>query len=684
MPGISESYGTNGLMQVKNNEQLNYEARQQYEGENPEPEEEVITNLAAHCRKEWVRCRDAKMPIEQQMLSSLRQREGKYNPEKLKAIKTMGGSEIKMMLTDVKCRAAESILHDILFGTGERPFSCQSTPVPDTPTGLMEVIRQQAKRDLMMMMEPGVLPTEGDIRKRVEEVENLVRREAKMALDKKSKRMEDHIDDEYVQGEWYEAMAEVTYDMVTLKAGILCGPEVNVKPVLKWGQGDDPAKPNQAKAVVTEEPRRRWFAVSPFDLYPAPEARSFQEGSLIHRRRMYPDSVYAMIGVPGFDEEQIREALDVYSRSGQTDWLWNDMERSKLEQRPYEQLYDNGGMMDVLSCWVKVQGKWLKEWGMDSIQDEEKWYDANCWLLGTFVIRATLNEDPLKQRPYHADSYVRVRNSPWGRGIPEIMTDLQDMCDSSARAVSNNMGIASGPLVEIEVDRLPDGEQITQLYPWKILQTTQRKSGSAAPAVRFFQPESNAEVLLKVFEFFSDLADEYTGIPKYQYGDASAGGAGSTASGLSMLMNASSRLFKLVIRNVDHIIINCTKRIHREIMIHDDDMTEKGDVEVLAKASQALIHREAQQMRVGEILDRTNNDIDFQIMGPKGRLELLKASMRGLEAVDVDKILPTTDELLLQEFAANQQLLLQAEEAGVTDEASQVNPGETVNGMVAA
>jgi hypothetical protein len=250
--------------------------------------------------------------------------------------------------------------------------------------------------------------------------------------------------------------------------------------------------------------------------------------------------------------------------------------------------------------------------------------------------------------------------------------------------VSNNMGIASGPLVEIEVDRLPDGEQITQLYPWKILQTTQRKSGAAAPAVRFFQPDSNAEVLLKVFEFFSDLADEYTGIPKYQYGDASAGGAGSTASGLSMLMNASSRLFKLVIRNVDNIIIKCTKRIHREIMIHDDDMTEKGDVEVLAKASMALIHREAQQMRVGEILDRTNNDIDFQIMGPKGRLELLKASMRGLDAVDVDKILPGSDEMLLQEFAANQQLMADGEEGAVTDEASQVNPGETVNGMVAA
>jgi hypothetical protein len=645
MAGINE----NGLMRVKSNDQMIGEqvAAEEAAAEAAKGQEQVVSELAAHCRSEWTRCRDAKQPIEREMLRSMQQREGKYSDSKVKAIRTMGGSEIKMMLTDVKCRAAESIVHDILFGTGERPFSMSSTPIPETPEALMQIIKEEAYNELSDVV-PGMMPDSQQLRSRIDQMENQVREKAKEAMDKKTQRMEDHVDDEYQQGDWYEAMQDVIHDFVTLKAGILRGPEMNMQKVLKWEKGDDPAKPNSAKAVVTTEPRRRWYAVSPFDLYPAPESRSFQEGTLIHRRKLAPDSIYAMIGIPGFDEAEIRAAMETYSRHGYSDWLWYDSERSKLEGRPYEQLYDSGQLLDVLECHVKVQGRWLSEWGMDGIEDMDKWYDANCWLLGTYVIRATLNDDPLNQRNYHSDSYVRIRNSPWGRGIPEIMTDLQDMCDSSARAISNNMGIASGPQVEMEVDRLPDGEAITQLHPWKIWQTTQRKSGSAAPAIRFFQPESNAQTLMAVFEFFSNLTDEYTGIPKYQYGDGNVGGAGSTASGLSMLMNASSRLFKLVIRNIDNIIINCTKRMHREIMLHDDDFVEKGDVEVIAKASQALLHREAQQMRVGETLDRTNNEIDFQIMGPKGRLELLRASMRGLDSVDVDKVLPSDDALILQ------------------------------------
>jgi len=118
-----------------------------------------------------------------------------------------------------------------------------------------------------------------------------------------------------------------------------------------------------------------------------------------------------------------------------------------------------------------------------------------------------------------------------------------------------------------------------------------------------------------------------------------------------MLMNASSRLFKLVIRNLDAIIIGCTKRTHREIMLYDDSFEEKGDVEVVAKASQALIHRETQQLRVNEMLDKTNNPVDFNLMGPGGRLELLRASMRGLDSIDVDKVLPTNDKMLLSAMA---------------------------------
>ncbi len=157
---------------------MNQEQEASQELDKKKQQEAVITSLAAHCRKEWVRCRDAKQPIEAEMLNSLRQREGKYSSQKIQAIRTMGGSEIKMMLTDVKCRAAESIMHDILFGTGERPFSCKSTPIPEIPEDIMKIIKEEAYDELAMVI-PGMIPDTEELRQRIDMYEEQLRKKAK-------------------------------------------------------------------------------------------------------------------------------------------------------------------------------------------------------------------------------------------------------------------------------------------------------------------------------------------------------------------------------------------------------------------------------------------------------------------------------------------------------------------------
>jgi hypothetical protein len=661
-----------GILAVKSNKQLDEQKRVQDEAETAKKQDlgveggsdgpvgtahdnaNPISQLAAHCRTEWQRARDAKLPIQERMLSAMRQREGKYSDQKLAAIREMGGSEIKMMLTDVKCRAAIAWLRDVLLGTGEKPFSCEPTPLPEMPQEIKDVIGAEAYNEMKMIV--GMIPHPREVRERMEAYEDIVRHRAKQQAQKLALRMEDKIEDEYLEGGFYDALDDLIEDFVTFPTAILKGPVIQKKKKLTWNQGQDQLNPNKVEPVVTDSLQRTWYAASPHDIYFSPEARHSEEGTLIERHRLAASTLHGFIGVPGYDEEQIRGALRTYGDAGHKEWLWQDNERAELEGRPYEETLGTGSNIDTLEVWTKVQGRWLKEWGHEGIEDEERWYDACCWLIGEYVIRATINDDPMGERPYHCDSYVPVRNSPWGRGVPELMEDLQNMCDAAARSISNNMGIASGPMVEIETDRLAAGERVTKLHPWRIIQTSSNKMGTASPAVRFNQPQSNVQALMKVFEFFSMLADEYTGIPKYQYGSGEAGGAGSTAAGLSMLMNASSRTMKGVIANVDRIIIGTTVQTHRHIMLYDDEMENKGDVQVVAKASQALLHRESQQMRVQETLAATNNPVDFQIMTPKGRLELLRASLRGLDAVDVDKVLPSDDTVLLSAMAAQGQM----------------------------
>src|SRR5690606_1753836 len=101
-------------------------------------------------------------------------------------------------------------------------------------------------------------------------------------------------------------------------------------------------------------------------------------------------------------------------------------------------------------------------------------------------------------------------------------------------------------------DRLAPGEDISTLTPWRIWQfvSDPMGQGSVNKPIEFFQPDSNVNELMAVFEKFSQLADEYSGIPRYLSGDAT-GGAGRTASGLSMLISNAGKSIKQTIANID-------------------------------------------------------------------------------------------------------------------------------------
>jgi len=95
---------------------------------------DLAPRLLSHVKREWNAARIAKEgDAEKRLFAAIRQRNGEYDPDKLAAIREVGGSEIYMMLTQVKCRATESWVQEILFPPGERPYGIEPTPIPDLP-----------------------------------------------------------------------------------------------------------------------------------------------------------------------------------------------------------------------------------------------------------------------------------------------------------------------------------------------------------------------------------------------------------------------------------------------------------------------------------------------------------------------------------------------------------------------
>jgi len=289
----------------------------------------------------------------------------------------------------------------------------------------------------------------------------------------------------------------------------------------------------------------------------------------------------------------------------------------------------------------------LIDWGLteEDIPDPAREYDANVWVVGNYVIKAVLNYDPLGEKPYSKTSFIKRPGSFWGSGIPEIIEDLQNICNAAARALVNNMGVSSGPQVEVNLERIPPNEDITQIFPWKIWQVTNDPVGSSAPAVRFTQPESNANELLGVYEKFSRMADDHSGIPAYVYGDLNVQGAGRTSSGLSMLMGAAGKGIRQVVMHIDMDVVKpIVKRQFIYNMRYDPDESIKGDAEVVARGAINLAVKETVNVRRIEFLNATANPIDIEILGKDGRAAILREVAKGLH-MPVDEIIPSREKL---------------------------------------
>ena len=626
------------LLRVVGNDELVRAEREQVERDLAARQSSpILMGITAYLRECWDAARIARDPITDVMLTAMRQRNGEYEADKMQAIKSQGGSEVYMMLTEVKCRAAESWLRDILLDNGSPPWDLQATPVPDlSPKESEELQLAFADRVMEIVQMGGQAPNKSQLLEMKEVVSQEFRFKILQAAQNRVDRMRVRIDDQFTQGGWADAFNEFITDLVTFPAAFVKGPIVRRQRYLKW----EGATLQAGERIAPEYER-----VSPFNIYPEPGITRINDGYIFEHQEMTRMQLSDLIGVPGYDDAAIRKVLE----TGNTQSWVREWQRTSREQeeRKYHTELRPTEIYDTLEFWGKISGRMLREWGMDEteVPDEDREYDSNIWAVGNYIIKAVLNYDPLGEKPYAKTSFIKQPGAFWGKGIPEIIEDLQNICNAAARALVNNMAIASGPQVEVNLERLPPNEDITQLQPWKIWQVLNDPLGSSAPAVRFNQPNDNANTLMGVYDRFSRLADDHSGIPSYIYGDTNVQGAGRTASGLSMLMGSAGKGIRQVVMHIDNDVIKTI--VQRQFvynMRYDPDESIKGDAQIVARGAVNLAVKETVNVRRVEFLNATANEFDIEIIGKTGRAALLREVAKGLQ-MPVEDIIPSREKL---------------------------------------
>jgi len=609
----------------------------------------VLHPLVEFINDAFTKARDAKRPIEERMLECLRAFKMQYSEEKLAAIREIGGSEVYLPLTNVKARALKAWLNDVFFRPGEPPFDIEPSPVPTPTEATEEKIGQGLQEDYseimqkvaeLQMLSGGQIDVSAILEKMegisfTDEYMRRVEERVKELAEQEKKR----IDDQFTEGGFYEALDHALLDIAIFPCAIIKGSVPRKKKIF------------DKKKQVVEKVIPTFNRVSPFDIYPSPTATDFSD-YVIEILHLTPADLASLRGVDGYNDQAIKNILERYGDDGYEipDTMgtsrW-DLEGKKRTDAP---------LIDVIEFWGEVPGRILDDVELVTLDrteveiEPDEYYSVQVLIVDDEILKCVLNPDPFGEKPYAKASFVTIPDSFWGQSLAEVLLDLQEAINALARATINNAVLSSGPMVERNIDRIPQSEE-KAILPWKIFDAT-TLGFNEAPAYRFYQPRLTSAALVQVIAYFLKLADELSGVPAYAHSDVTSGAAARTAAGLQMLMQSSSKGLKQVVKAIDEGII--APIVRRQYYMNVIDFYGVGeevpDLNIRPKGTEYLLEREAQTQRLLELLNLTNNPTDLQLLGQEGRKMLLERIFKnfGVEIPFDTQMKEMVDELTAQ------------------------------------
>jgi len=631
-----------GLVRVIGNRELN-DVAAKAKADAKEQSQPELVGLSAHMNHLWEAAKNAKWIVDERLVRCIRPKKGKYEDADLKAIREFGGSEIFMMLTNVKTRSIEAQVKDIVLPAGEKPWAIDPTALPSLPNEVVERVVNTLKSELdeiMFALGPDIPITPEMVDLRMGELMDEARAEIRKVSHNECEEAEQHVEDLLQEGGFYDELALFIKDFSVYLTAFLRGPFTVDEKKLVWEMGPDGKSVPTFKTIQV----MRYARVSPLDIYPAPAAKHLNDGYLFERMRLRPETLHGYKNSDGFSKTAVEQTLLDHRAGNITNWLWTDQERANIENRPQE-VTDPTAVIECLLFHGDLPGRLLSEWGIKLEDDISAPVSVSAMICGNRVLMVRLNKHPLGWKPYYSASFDPSSDSIWGTAPTELMEDCQRMCNVAARAMSNNMAIGSGPQVEVFMDRVDPADDVRRLWPWKVWKSESDPGGSGKPAINFFQPNLVTRELMETFSFFYAQAGEQLGVPAYDQGsEANSGGAGSTAHGLAMLMTASSKIMKDAIGYIDRNVI---KKVIFQTWLHaitSGIMDYQGDINIVARASEYLIIAEQLQDRRQEFLAFTNNPTDMAIIGMNGRANVLRETVKSLK-MDGDNIVPPAWEM---------------------------------------
>ena len=626
---------------------------------------EQKSNLVGIIKNRFQVSEDSRRSDELRWLRAYENYRGLYN----KSIKFRDSekSRIFVKITKTKVLAAFGQLVDVIFGTGKFPIGIAETKIPEGELAEAHLDTQTGAPGIESTMGGGELPD--DIGNRLENpyevgyegdgktlkpgatfakgvfsdtIENKANDQLvegfspiPQALElspaqKAARRMENLIHDQIDESKGSSEIRNALLESSLLGTGIVKGPFNFNKKLHKWDTDEDGERTYNPLEVRV--PRIEF--VSCWDFYPDPGATSIEECEyVIHRHKLNKSQLRQLRNMPYFNEDAIREVIQMganYEEKSFESHLKDDARADEDYQTNFE----------VLEYWGIMDAEYAREVGIelsDDIDDLDE-VQINAWICGNSLLRAVVNPFTPYRIPYHAFPYERNPYNFFGIGVAENMDDSQQIMNGHARMAVDNLAMAGSLVFDVDESALVGGQSM-EIYPGKIFR---RQAGMPGQAIHGLKFPNTAPENMMMFDKFRQLADEQTGIPSYSHGQTGVQSMTRTASGMSMLLGASSLNIKTVVKNLDDFLLRPLGEAFFQwnMQFFEGGLDVKGDLEVKATGTNSLMQKEVRRQRLTTFLQTIQNPA----VAPFVKISKLVSELAYSLDLDPDEVLNDPEE----------------------------------------
>lgn len=494
------------------------------------------------------------------------------------ARKAQDGNRSRVVINIVRPKVDQAVARmcEILFPVDDRNWGIKPTPLPEM------ALKTQDNRQTY---DPATGQPTG----------LTVADEAKAIMDAAKEAalaMERSIDDSLTECKYNGESRKGIEDGVRLGTMVMYGPFPTRQTSKVWLPTPDGTQQLQINESVVPASLR----LDPWDTFFDPACgNDHQRGrGFFFRRSVTRREIRQLVGLPGFNTDALREVLR--ETPNRVRVAEARVLRETVKEDSYEMWTYHGEIepeeMEMLSR--QMEGDPLTDVSFGVLI-----------MINDKIVGAMESWVPDQTLPVDVWCWRKSDDSPFGYGLCDEMEHQQRVVNSAWRQVMDNGRTSLGGQIVMKRGMVIPQNGSYEIVPNKVW-LAKDELEDVRQAFSVFEFNSHLQELLSIATAAMQFADQEANMPQLMGGER--GTAPETVGGMVMLYNNANTVLRQRVKLFDDAITRPhISRYYDWKMMNDPDPKIKGDFEIDARGSTALIERDIQNQALLNLANITNN-----------------------------------------------------------------------------